>query len=258
MRNFSVLLTDDEENVLTSLEQGIDWEAIHVTQVFKAASLKEAIRILEKNDVDMIITDIEMPNGSGLDLIRWCRRYRENVVSIFYTGHADFRYAQEALRIGAADYVLKPIPFAEMEKTILRLERELQQREGSITIPDIFAEDTDAAHADIVRQVQQLIAQHLFQPNLQREDLASMVHVSPGHLGRIFKKVTGKALSDYITLKRIAVAKQLLLKTTLPITVIAERVGISYSSYFTKLFKEHVGLTPQEYRQNAKSTKSES
>jgi len=58
------------------------------------------------------------------------------------------------------------------------------------------------------------------------------------------------ALTDYIIKKRISVAKQLLTKTSLSITSISEKVGISYSSYFTKLFKEQVGMTPQEYRQN--------
>ncbi|MBN2222981.1 MAG: helix-turn-helix transcriptional regulator, partial [Vallitaleaceae bacterium] len=79
-----------------------------------------------------------------------------------------------------------------------------------------------------------------------------MVHVSAGYLGRIFKKQTGMAISDYIIKKRIIVAKQLLMKTNLSITDISSRVGISYSSYFTKVFKDNVGMTPQEYRQQQK------
>lgn len=82
-----------------------------------------------------------------------------------------------------------------------------------------------------------------------------MVHISPGYLSRIFKKETGLSLSDYIIQKRISVAKQLLVKTNLPITTIAERIGLSYASYFKKLFKEKVNMTPQEYRQNGKVEK---
>jgi len=79
-----------------------------------------------------------------------------------------------------------------------------------------------------------------------------MVHVSSGYLGRIFKKETGLALTDYIIKKRVAVAKQLLTKTSLSVTDVSARVGITYSSYFTKIFKEQVGMTPQEYRQQTK------
>ncbi len=103
--------------------------------------------------------------------------------------------------------------------------------------------------AQIVEQVKKLISDNLSEGNLQRDELAAMVHISPGHLGRVFKKETGMSISSYITKKRIAVAKQLLTKTSLSITRISERVGISYSSYFTKVFREQTGLTPQEYRQ---------
>ena len=101
-------------------------------------------------------------------------------------------------------------------------------------------------------QVKKIIAENLSVSNLQRDELAAMVHVSPGYLGRIFKKATGLALGDYIMKKRIAVARQLLRKTSLSITDISARVGISYSSYFAKIFREQVGVTPQDYRQQHK------
>ena len=80
-----------------------------------------------------------------------------------------------------------------------------------------------------------------------------MVHISPGYLSRIFKKETGMSLSDYIIQRRITIAKQLLAKTNLPVTTIAQKIGLSYASYFTKLFKEKVNMTPQEYRQSQKA-----
>ncbi len=124
--------------------------------------------------------------------------------------------------------------------------------EKTISLSEFAEAGTEETTAELVAQVKKLIAENLSAPNLQRDELAAMVHVSPGYLGRIFKKETGASLTDYITKRRIAVAKQLLTKTSLSITGISERVGISYSSYFTKIFKEQVGMTPQEFRQRKK------
>ena len=143
------------------------------------------------------------------------------------------------------DYLLKPMPYDELEAILRRIEDKLEQEDDG-GLAD--AEDVENS-AQIVAQVKKLIAENLSEGNLQRDELAAMVHISPGYLGRIFKKETGISLTNYIIKKRITVAKQLLAKTNLSVTRISERVGITYSSYFTKLFKEQVGITPQEYRQ---------
>lgn len=252
IRKFNVLLADDEEPALLGLEKGVNWETLNIDKVYKCHSKDTAIRMLNTYTIDIIITDIEMPNGSGLELIKWVRENKKGIPAIFYTGHAEFSYAQEALRLGAVDYLLKPIPYAELEKIIERIESDLLESEDTEGEIDISEREGEVSQAEIVKQVKHLIAQNLSEGNLQREELASMVHISPGYLGRIFKKETGYALSDYIIEKRISVAKQLLTKTNLSITAVAERVGITYSSYFTKLFKDKVGVTPQEYRQNNK------
>lgn len=244
MRKCGVLIVDDEELALQGLEVGIDWEGLNINGLHKAHSKDEAVRLLEREAVDIVITDIEMPNGGGLELIKWIKGNRPDIRCIFYTGHAEFSYALEALRLGVDDYLLKPMPYDELEAILRRIAEKLEQDDGG----PADLENTENS-AQIVAQVKKLISENLSEGNLQRDELAAMVHISPGYLGRIFKKETGMALTNYITEKRITVAKQLLAKTSLSVTRISERVGISYSSYFTKLFKEQVGMTPQEYRQ---------
>lgn len=252
MRKFNLLLVDDEEPALLGLEQGVSWELLSVERVFKCHSKDTAIRMLKTYPIDIVITDIEMPNGSGLELIQWINENKSEVSAIFYTGHADFVYAREAIRLGVEDYLLKPIPYEELEGIIQRVEKKIVLREKTVDLSELAADTAEEASGKIVDQVKGIIAANLSQGNLSRDELAGMVHVSPGHLGRIFKKEMGLSLSDYIAQRRISVAKQLLAKTNLSITAIAERVGITYSSYFTKMFKENVGMTPQEYRQKNK------
>ena len=255
MREFSVLLVDDEEPALVGLEEGVNWDEINIQKIYKCHSKDTAIRMLKTYVIDIVITDIEMPGGTGLELIHWVKENKPEVEAVFYTGHAEFAYVQEALRLGAADYLLKPIEYHALEKIVLEIEKKVYAKEKEVDFREFVDDLTDESQMEIVDQVKQLIAENISLGNLQREELASMVHISPGYLSRIFKKETGMSLSDYIIQKRITIAKQLLAKTNLPITTVAERIGLSYASYFTKLFKEKVNMTPQEYRQNAKAGK---
>lgn len=252
MRKFHVLMTDDEELALLGLEEGVNWEGLNVDKIYKCHSKDTAIRMMQMYPVDIIITDIEMPNGNGLELIKWVKENKPEIKSVFYTGHAEFSYAQEALRLGVEDYLLKPVPYDELEKIIYEIENKILVKEKTVDLSELAEDCTREDSEEIVSRVKKIIAENLSVGNIQRDELAAMVHVSSGYLGRIFKKETGLALTDYIIKKRIAVAKQLLTKTSLSVTDVSARVGITYSSYFTKIFKEQVGMTPQEYRQQTK------
>lgn len=252
MRKYNVLMTDDEELALLGLEQGVNWESLDIDKIYKCHSKDTAIRMLKMFPIDIIITDIEMPNGNGIELIRWVHENKPEIRSIFYTGHAEFSYAQDALRLGVEDYLLKPIPYDELETILSKIEKKILLQEKTVDFTELAEDCSEEGTEKVVDQVKKLIAENLSVGNLQRDELAAMVHVSPGYLSRIFKKETGFALSDYIAKKRLSVSKQLLTKTSLSITDIATRVGFSYSSYFTKTFKEQFGMTPQEYRQQNK------
>lgn len=249
---YSVLLVDDEEPALLGLEEGIRWEELNVDRLYKTHSKDTAIRMLNTYSIDIVITDIEMPNGTGVDLIRWLREKKSDVKAIFYTGHAEFSYAQQALRLGVEDYLLKPVPYEQLEEIIRNVENKIQIEKKTVDFAELAEDCNDTGSGEIVEKVKKIIAENISESTLQRDEIAAMVHVSPGYLGRIFKKEMSLSLSDYIMKKRISVAKQLLLKTGLSITEVSSRVGFSYSSYFTKLFKEQVGMTPQEYRQQNK------
>jgi len=84
--------------------------------------------------------------------------------------------------------------------------------------------------------------------DFSREDLASFVNFNSAYLSRLFKKETGMSLSDYIVKCRIEKAKSLLIQSTVKVADIAEIVGYYNISHFTKMFKKHTSLTPQDYR----------
>lgn len=87
-----------------------------------------------------------------------------------------------------------------------------------------------------------------FNENLKLDDVAEHVYLAPTYLGVLFKKETGESFSSYLTIVRMEKAKELLHDVKYSIAEIANAVGYSDKRYFSKLFKEQVGVTPKEYR----------
>ncbi|XID93416.1 response regulator [Paenibacillaceae bacterium WGS1546] len=108
-----IVLVDDETYVTESLEMTIPWEQLLVRNVYRAASGAEALRIMEEQDIDILVTDIRMPEMDGLELIRHATRRWPNVRCLVLTGHSDFEYAKKAIRLQVSDYILKPVDDAE-------------------------------------------------------------------------------------------------------------------------------------------------
>ena len=110
----NVLLVDDDRFVVAALERKIDWSSLSVSTVYTAHQIHQAKQILESNPVDICVCDIEMPGGSGLDLLSWVREHDLDVQFIFLTSYADFDYAQKAISLASLDYQLKPINFDKL------------------------------------------------------------------------------------------------------------------------------------------------
>lgn len=247
-----ILLVDDEELALLGMEQGVHWKELGVDMLYKANSMKAAQEIIKSHTIDFMISDIEMPGGSGLDLIRWTRDNYPDILCIFYTCHADFEYCQEAIRIGAANYVLKPIPYEELEAIIRDGLSKAEKSKETKDLMNIWGEMTHKEETDSpIKKIKKIIAENL-SVEISREELAKRVYMSPDYLSKLFKKETGMSLSDYIINKRILLAQQLLSTTELNVVEIAQKAGFSYSSYFVRIFKKKTGITPQQFREEKK------
>lgn len=101
----------------------------------------------------------------------------------------------------------------------------------------------------VVEQVCRYIAQHL-ESELRREELAQVAHLSPDYLTRIFKRETGQTLKEYVVRQKLQEAQSLLRTTSLPISLIAAKVGYSNFSHFSNSYRKAYGRSPQEERQN--------
>ena len=113
-----LLMVDDENSMLEALHVSLSWEHLPFDTVRTANSKSEAIGLLKQQTADVILCDIEMPGGSGLELLEWVRENFPLTCCILLTSHADFSYAQRAVKLGSFDYVLKPVQFEQLEETL--------------------------------------------------------------------------------------------------------------------------------------------
>ncbi|HEX7057557.1 MAG TPA: response regulator [Bacilli bacterium] len=121
-----LLIVDDEPHVVDRLANTIDWPSMGVEGVHTAYSGEEALNILSVNHMDIVITDIQMPGISGLDLIREIGKRWKAIKCVLLSGHAEFAYAQEAIRQGVDDYILKPVTVENLLNVVAKVIADLR------------------------------------------------------------------------------------------------------------------------------------
>ena len=129
-----VLLVDDEPFILQGLKILIDWEKEGYEIVAALSNGKEALEFLKNKEVDLIISDIQMPVMTGLDLLETIQKEGLSQARFaILTGYDDFSYAQRAIKNKSMDYILKPVQKKDilaLLRNVSNLERENKEKEG--------------------------------------------------------------------------------------------------------------------------------
>ena len=110
----TLLIVDDDIDIVSGLSETIPWTQCGIENVLKAYSGEEAMEIISETHVDIMVTDIKMPGIDGIELLE---RVTEKMIApktIILSGYAEFEYAQSALGLGAIGYVLKPVKVQEL------------------------------------------------------------------------------------------------------------------------------------------------
>lgn len=124
----NLLIIDDEDLTVKRLQDSIDWESIGIAKVLTSFSMSQAKRVFASERIDIMLCDIEMPAGSGLELLHWVREQDYDTISIFLTGYASFSYAKEALSLETMEYILKPVSFGEVKQAVSKAVAQLQEK----------------------------------------------------------------------------------------------------------------------------------
>ena len=254
----NVILIDDEEVALNALRRRVDWARYGVEEVFLAGAMQRAQRVFAAHPVDIMISDIEMPQGSGLDLYEWVKIYYPRVECVYVTCHPDYTYLRKALQLGSADYLLKPIDYGELDRVLKQLVKRIRERkpEARPEVPPQKPQVDNASGNDVVQAVKDYVRTHL-QDTIYIGDIAASVYLNEQYLMRIFRREEGVSVLEYITGERLALSRKLLLTTSVPVSQVATEVGYENYSYFIRLFKRNFGVTPQVYRNTGETAARE-
>lgn len=236
----NILLVDDEELEVAILKQMIDTERLFVSNIYTAYSKKQAMALFRKYPISIMVCDIEMPKGSGHELTRWVRDNHYETEVIYLTGHASFDYATTALRLGAVDYLLKPVEREAFLEALLKAAARLPKEET-------------APQGSLVERIQAYIRGNCEKP-MTRQEIAEKFYIHPDSMSRLFREQAGISFKEYVIKTRVERAKKKLCYTDESISRVAASVGYADTAYFAKHFKRETGMTPKEYRKNARGT----
>lgn len=250
-----ILIVDDEPRTREGIRKTLEsWSSgQHVIET--SASAVEALEWLKINNAHLVITDIRMPEISGLDLIEQIHNAPFSPIVIVISGHAEFDYAQRALKYGVVDYLLKPIDKKKLVSAVgLALQRYEDQNQiekmKKLVDPILMATSQEERKYSLpVQEAIDYLEQHLHEP-VSLRDLSEVLHMNTSYLSALFKEQTGLTFSDYLTRKRLQRAKELLLNTRLSINEISEMVGYQTPKYFVKVFRTAENVSPGRYRQH--------
>lgn len=241
-----ILLVEDETKIrkgIRSIVEDVVKANLHIAE---AANGKEALDWLRTQEkVDLVISDIRMGEMNGIELLKRTRELHPDISFIIISGYDEFAYARDAIRYGALDYLLKPIDRVELARVLNRV-REMVSRVG-VEHGSVVQEAHDEKERLLIRRVKELVNEFLDQ-DISLQFLAERVYLHPKYVSEIFKRETGRNLSDYVTELRMDKAKKLLKETTLKIAEISAMCGYANHKYFASLFKHHTGKTPKEFR----------
>lgn len=127
MSAITMCIIDDVKAVIDGILKKIPWSEHGIEIIGTAGNGQEGLELIKKRKPNIILTDIRMPNLSGIDMIREMRDAEEPEVKvIFFSGYSDFSYAQESVRLGAFDYLVKPFTSAQILEVVLRAKTQIE------------------------------------------------------------------------------------------------------------------------------------
>lgn len=280
---YKIVIIDDEPMIIKGLTTLVPWFEIGCEVVGIAENGLDGLAKVKELQPDIVISDIQMPKLSGLEMIRSITQARINVKCILLTGYRQFEYAKEAIDLGVLKYLLKPTNLEEIkaavvemtqlideeqsrEESINQLKQRLQElennqedsegplsdgplSEGNPFESSVNNETSEANHSTkfLVRKAIAFMKEN-YMLKLDLQSVADHLYISTWYVCKLFKQELDSSFIELLNEIRIQEAKRLLTESNLKIYEICEAVGYNDNPYFTKTFKKYAGMTPNHYR----------
>lgn len=235
-----LLIAEDEDTIRNGMEKYIRLHTDRFSKIYTAKNGQEAIDIIFQYRPEVMLLDIQMPKKSGLDVMKEAKEGGVFPETIILSGYDEFRYAQQALRFGARDYMLKPSRSTEILKQLLDVVDEIEGKTEKF--PKLSGNYPQAVNK-AKEYVEEYYAEEM---TLQR--VADVVGISPGYLSTLFSQYLDCGFVDYLNKIRVEHACDYLRQSYFKTYEIAYKVGFRDEKYFARVFKKATGMSPSEYR----------
>ena len=254
-----MLIVEDNEDILEYLKMLLQDDFLITT----AKNGKEAIKVLESEPVDFILSDVMMPEMDGFEFCKFVKNHIDYshipfVLLTAKTLSADKRRGHE---LGVDGYLTKPFDEDELLALITSL---LKKRRDKI---DWFTEvlELKSAHQerelirqedlDFIKRLQSLILSNSIAFGV--EEMSLEMNMTSKSLRKKVKTLTGKALNRYSSHIRLEKSKELLLCTSYTVSQIASQVGYHDTAYYSRVFKKYNNMSPKYFRTQERQLKEE-
>lgn len=255
-----LLFVEDEYYTRTGILQSIDWKALGIDQVESASNGKAGMDMLRIGP-DILLTDIRMPYVTGLEIAKQLKSNDPDSEVIIMSSYSDKEYLFTAISLSAVSYIEKPVRIDELtsalRQAIHRRKQSFLLRKIQTSIPLNSLPDQDAAgFRHSTRMALQLIREHYHEEQFNVNTIAEELHLTADHLTSSFKDDTGRTIKRMITDVRLEAAQHYLSTTNLSMGDIAHKIGYDNANYFSKVFRQMSGITPNEYRTQHKKAEA--
>lgn len=259
-----VAIVEDEPWVRRLIIAEIPWDRFGMKLVAEVDNGPQAYEACLSVKPDIIFADIRIPGMDGLKLIERLRPRLTHTRFLIITGHADFHYAQEAVRLGVTDYLLKPVRSNDItailetvcgeiareqanRRRIARMRRENATLQASLRSQTGFAETRRSIRDPRIDKALVSIREHIAE-QIPLEEIASSVGMSRSSFSAHFRLELGKSYVKFLSDLRAELAADLLKRPELTIAEIGSMVGYADPNYFARVFKTRFSVTPKDFR----------
>lgn len=247
----SLLIVEDNDDMRHFLKRSLKHDYI----VYTAINGKDALNLLEKNTPDMIITDLMMPEMDGIEFTRLLKNNvgRSHIPVIMLTAKTTIESKIEGYAIGADSYVEKPFSIDLLKTRIINLFENREKvklnyaRSPYVQSITIANNKTDE---EFIARMKSIIMQHIHEEDFSVDELATHMFMSRSGLFAKIKGISGMSPLDYIKTERLKKAAEMLTENKYSIAEIAQTVGYSTPSYFSKAFQKQFGVLPKDFKKS--------
>ena len=245
---YRVMIVEDDKTNQRFYEKLKVWEEEGFVIAGQASHGKEALALMEQNEYDFYLVDVMMPVMNGLEFLQELKNRGVDAPKIIASNYNEFEYVRQGMKLGAMDYLLKPITEDALRECLQSVREELWESRDVKIMEQIFKACGADTESGFTKKLMAYFAEHTRDLNLK--DISDEFLLSKDYFGKLFKRQMNENFNQFVLKYKMEYACYLLKDTDDRIYEISDALGYKTTDYFSKLFKEYTRQTPAGYRKD--------